>query len=176
MKSTGVVRRIDDLGRVVIPKEIRKSLRIRDGESVEIFLDSENIILKKYSPFSDLSGFYRAYVDSVSAFIAGSIMIVDRDKFVAIGGDLKKNFLNDTISSNLDEIIQSRNVVTCYDFEEIYLTADKKVFASYVVAPVIVNGDVMGAVMILSNSKRVDDFAEKTATIASKFLGKYIEE
>ncbi len=176
MKSTGVVRRIDDLGRVVIPKEIRKTLRIRDGESVEIFLDSDNIVLKKYSPFSNLDSFYRAYVDSVYPAINGNIMIIDRDKFVAIAGELKKEYLNETISSYLDEIIQSRNVLTCYDFEEINLTSNKKEIASYVIAPIIVGGDAVGAVIILSKDKRVDDFVEKTVTIAAKFLGKYIEE
>ncbi len=176
MKSTGVVRRIDDLGRVVIPKEIRKSLRIRDGESVEFFLDSDNIVLKKYSPFSNLDSFYRAYVDSVYPEINGNIMIVDRDKFVAIAGNLKKTYLNTIISPYLDEVIQNRSVLTCYDFEELNLALDKTELVSYVIAPIIARGDAVGAVIILSSSKRVDDFASKTAMIAAKFLGKYIEE
>lgn len=176
MKSTGVIRRIDDLGRVVIPKEIRKNLRIRDGESVEIFLESDNIVLKKYSPFSDLENFYRAYVDAVHPSIHGNIMIVDRDKFVAVSGNLKRSYLNGIISSTLDEIIQNREVVTCYDFEEINLVGEKLEIASYVIAPIVARGDVLGAVIILSKDRRVDDFASKTATIAAKFLGKYIEE
>lgn len=176
MKSTGVIRRIDDLGRVVIPKEIRKSLRLRDGESVEFFLDSENIVLKKYSPFSNLDSFYRAYVDSVYPAINGNIMIVDRDKFVAVAGNLKRSYLNAFISSSLDEMIQNRDVMTCYDFEEINLVSNKTEVVSYVIAPIVARSDVVGAVIILSKDKRVDDFAVKTATIAAKFLGKYIEE
>ena len=91
LKSTGVVRRIDDLGRIVIPKEIRKNMKIKDGESVEIYLDSDNIILKKYSPLGNIMEFYKSYVNSIYEAILENIMIVDRDKVVAVAGDLKKN-------------------------------------------------------------------------------------
>ena len=93
MKTTGVVRRIDDLGRIVIPKEIRKTLRIKDGESVEIFLDSDNIVLKKYSPLEGLPDFYKDYVDSIYSEIGGNVFIVDRDVILAVSGDLKKKYL-----------------------------------------------------------------------------------
>ena len=86
MKTTGVVRRIDDLGRIVIPKEIRKSMRIKDGESLEIFLDSDNIILKKYSDLGDLVDFYKNYADSINLYVNENIIIVDRNNIVAIAG------------------------------------------------------------------------------------------
>lgn len=175
MKTTGVVRRIDDLGRIVIPKEIRKTLRIKDGESVEIFLDSDNIVLKKYSPLEGLPDFYKDYVDSIYSEIGGNVFIVDRDVILAVSGDLKKKYLDRRISSSLDEIIQNRVVVSSLDFTEISLSSSLEETASYVIAPIISNGDAIGAVIILSTSSKIDEFIVKTGAIAAKFLGKYIE-
>ena len=108
MKNTGVVRRIDDLGRIVIPKEIRKTLRIKDGESLEIFLSSDNIVLKKYSPLEGLQNFYKTYTDSIYSEIGNNVIIVDRDKVVAVSGDLRKKYLDKGISSELDKLIESK--------------------------------------------------------------------
>ena len=99
MKTTGVIRRIDDLGRIVIPKEIRKTLRIKDGESLEIYLDSDNIVLKKFSRLEGLSNFYKNYVDSVQSSIGENIMITDNEKIVAVAGTLKKKYLDHDISN-----------------------------------------------------------------------------
>lgn len=176
MKTTGVVRRIDDLGRIVIPKEIRKSLRIKDGESLEIFLDSENIILKKYSELDNLGDFYKNYVDSINSYINENIAIVDRNNIVAIAGELKKKYLNKVISPEIDKIIQNRNVVIERDFCELNLAINLSEKASYIISPIIVNGDAIGAVIMFSLTRNLDDFDVKTISIASKFLGKYIEE
>lgn len=175
MKTTGVVRRIDDLGRIVIPKEIRKTLRIKDGESVEIFLDSDNIVLKKYSPMGGLPDFYMDYVDSIYSEIGGNVIIVDRDKIVAVAGDYKKKYLNKRISTELDEIIQNRVVIYSEDVSDIVLSSGMLERCSYVIAPIISNGDAIGAVIILFNSGIMDDFVFKTGSIAAKFLGKYVE-
>ena len=175
MKATGVVRRIDDLGRIVIPKEIRKTLRIKDGESVEIFLDSDNIVLKKYSPMGGLPDFYVDYVDSIYSEIGGNVFIVDRDKIVAVAGEFKKKYLNKRISNVLDEIIQNRVVIYSEEVNDIILSSDIVERCSYVIAPIISNGDAIGAVIILFNSDNMDDFVFKTGSIAAKFLGKYVE-
>ena len=175
MKATGVVRRIDDLGRIVIPKEIRKTLRIKNGESVEFFLDSDNIVLKKYSPLEGLPDFYKEYVDSIYSEIGGNVFIVDRDLILAVSGDLKKKYLDMNISTRLDEIIQNRVVVSSLDFGEINLASSLVEKASYVIAPIISNGDAIGAVIILFTNNKIDDFIIKTGTIAAKFLGKYVE-
>lgn len=175
MKNTGVVRRIDDLGRIVIPKEIRKSLRIKDGESLEIFLNSDNIILKKYSPMQKISDFYNAYVEALHSELGNNIMIVDRDRVVAVAGDLKKKYLKKVISPALEEIIQNRTVVSSKEVEEVSIIKDQITESSYVIAPIITNGDAMGAIIIMSLEDRIDDFIIKTGTICSKFLGKYIE-
>ena len=90
MKTTGVVRRIDELGRIVIPKEIRKNLRIKNGDSMEIFLNDEEIVLKKYSPIESLENVLINYVDSFNQVMKHNIIITDRDKVIAISGSLKK--------------------------------------------------------------------------------------
>jgi len=176
LKSTGVVRRIDDLGRIVIPKEIRKNMKIKDGESVEIYLDSDNIILKKYSPLGNIMEFYKSYVNSIYEAILENIMIVDRDKVVAVAGDLKKKYLDKSISSKLDNIIEQREVVLESKLRDFNFIEDKKETASYAISPIIVSGDAIGAVIIFSLNNNLGEFEEKTVSIAAKFLGKYIEE
>lgn len=175
MKTTGVIRRIDDLGRIVIPKEIRKTLRIKDGESVEIFLNSDNIVLKKYSPLEGLPDFYKDYVDSIYSEIGDSVLIVDRDRIVAVSSDVRKKYLGRSISSKLDEIIQGRTVVSSSRSVRISIVDGVFENAGYVIAPIISNGDAEGAVIIFSVSEDLDSFSLRTGVIAAKFLGKYIE-
>ena len=176
MKNTGVVRRIDDLGRIVIPKDIRKTLRIKDGESLEIFLSSDNIVLKKYSPLEGLQNFYKTYAESIYSEIGYNIMIVDRDKVVAASGDFKKKYLDKPISSTIDFVIQSRIVSSSKDMVKISIISEETLDASYVIAPIITNGDAVGAVIVMSSRDSIDDFVIKTGIIAAKFLGKYIEQ
>jgi AbrB family transcriptional regulator (stage V sporulation protein T) len=93
VKATGIVRRIDDLGRIVIPKEIRRILRIRNGESLEIYIDEpELIVLKKFSPMSELEDFAKEYVDSIYTTVKHNIVITDRDKIIAVAGPLRKKY------------------------------------------------------------------------------------
>ena len=175
MKNTGVVRRIDDLGRIVIPKEIRKTLRIKDGESLEIFLSSDNIVLKKYSPLEGLQNFYKTYTDSIYSEIGNNVIIVDRDKVVAVSGDLRRKYLDKGISSELDKLIESRVVVSSKEKNNISIIDGVSANGSYIIAPIITGGDAVGAVIIMSLDEEIDDFIIKTGIIASKFLGKYIE-
>ena len=175
MKSTGIVRRIDDLGRVVIPKEIRKTLRIKDGESLEIFLEKDNIVLKKYSQLDDLAEFYKNYVDSIYSILDKDVIIVDRDKIVAATGKLRKRYIDKKISFVLDKMIQNRTLVKESKFKEFSLASDIKEKINFCMCPIIVNGDAIGAVIILSTDYEITEFDEKTALIASKFLSKHIE-
>lgn len=175
MKNTGVVRRIDDLGRIVIPKEIRKTLRIKDGESLEFFLSSDNIVLKKYSPLEGVQSFYKMYAESIYSEIGYDVMVVDRDKVVAVSGEFKKKYLDKPISSTIDFIVQNRAVSSSKEITKISIVSGEVLDASYVIAPIITNGDAVGAVIIISLSEKIDDFIIKTGVIASKFLGKYID-
>ena len=104
MKATGIVRRIDDLGRVVIPKEIRRTLRIREGDPLEIFTDSDGeIILKKYSPIGELGAFAKEYAESLAQTIGHVTCIVDKDQIIAVSGGLIKDFYEQHISEAMEK-------------------------------------------------------------------------
>jgi len=175
MKNTGIIRRIDELGRIVIPKEIRKTLRIKDGESLEIYLKNTNIILKKYSMFEGLNEFYKIFAASIYEELNTNILIVDRDTVVAAAGDMKRNYLDKNISDDLDAMIQTRKNVVEKERREVFLVTGIKENVSYIVSPIIVNGDAIGAVIMLSNTRLLDENDVKTMNIASKFLSKYVE-
>ena len=175
MKATGVIRRIDDLGRIVIPKEIRKTLRVKDGESLEIYLENDNIVLKKYFPLEGSKEFYKSYVESINDLIGHCIIMVDRDSIIAVSGEFKKKYTSKKISTFIDNIIEGRLAVFESDITDLNLSDDLTEKASYVIAPIITDADAIGAVIILSSTKKLDEFEEKIAIIAAKFLGKYIE-
>ncbi len=175
MKTTGVVRRIDELGRIVIPKEIRKTLKIKDGESLEIFLEDGNIILKKYSHFDDLKDFYDKFVDSISSSIDKTVLITDRCSVIAGAGALKNDYFTFDISSDVDRIIEERTNTFSYVKTNFNIIKDRIDVIGYVICPIIVDGDAIGSVIIVSNSCDLDSFDERTAITYSKFLSKYIE-
>ena len=102
MKSTGIVRRIDELGRIVIPKEIRKNLHIREGESVEIFLDSDNIVLKKFSVIKNINDLAQNFVDSIYSVLKYNVIITDTNNVIATNSKIKKNLLNNISSVEVD--------------------------------------------------------------------------
>ena len=175
MKSTGVVRRVDDLGRIVIPKEIRRTLRIRDGESLEIFVDREMIALKKFSKMSDMNEVSKQLVDIVNSVIGQNVFITDRDSFIAGSKKKKKEYLNKSISKTLEKIMKERKTVVEHEPHVIELIEGNPEKYSYVICPVIMNGDAIGLVLIIS-VQSVGQVEEKMADVVSKFLGKHIEE
>ena len=175
MKSTGVVRRVDDLGRIVIPKEIRRTLRIRDGESLEIFVDREMIALKKFSKMTDMDEISKQLVDIVNSVTGQSVFITDRDNFIAASVNLKKKYLNKSISKALEFIMKERSIVVERELHNIELLDSDIEQYAYVISPVIMNGDAIGLVLIISEQS-VGQVEEKMADVVSKFLGKHIEE
>lgn len=175
MKTTGVVRRIDELGRIVIPKEIRKTLKIKDGESLEIFLEDGNIILKKYSHFDGLKDFYDKFVDSISNSINKTVLITDRCNVIAGAGALKNNYVTFDISSDVDRIIEERTNTFSYVKTSFSIVKDRVDVIGYVICPIIVDGDAIGSIIIISDSCDLDSLDERTAIMYSKFLSKYIE-
>ena len=176
MKSTGVVRRVDDLGRIVIPKEIRRTLRIRDGESLEIFVDREMIALKKFSKMTDMDEISKQLVDIVNAVIHQNVFITDRDNFIAGSGSLRKKYMNKPISKALENIMKERKLVVVHNLHSIELIDYVSEEYSYVISPVIMNGDAIGLVLIISEQDDISQVEEKMADVVSKFLGKHIEE
>lgn len=176
METTGVVRRIDDLGRVVIPKEIRRTLGIKDGTSLEIFVDKDMVALKKHSSMNNLSHFAEVYVDSIYNALKRDIIITDRDNVIACAGSLKKEYLMQPISSYLEECIDKRNNVVQQDMTEVSIINNKEENCSYVLNTIISNGDSIGTIIILSLEDNIGELEEKTVQIASQFFGKHIEE
>jgi AbrB family transcriptional regulator, stage V sporulation protein T len=178
MKATGVVRRIDDLGRVVIPKEIRRNLRIREGDSLEIYVDNAgDVILKKYSPIEDLSEFSQQYADALYLAIGKDIIICDRDIVVAATANLKKKYLNKKVSSQLEKYMNSRIAKVEKTAMDIEITDDNKETNPFVIQPILSNGDCVGAVVILANdnNKDINDVDLSSARTAASFIGKYLE-
>ena len=180
MKATGIVRRIDELGRVVIPKEIRRTLRIREGDPLEIFTDREGeIILKKYSPIGELGTFAKEYAETLTQTSGCTVCIVDRDQIIAVAGGSKKEFLDRRVSDALEKSINARNIFTATINEPGFISVlendDDPSYSHMVVVPIVAEGDVIGAVMLLSADTKMTDTEVKLATCAAGFLGKQME-
>lgn len=178
MKATGIVRRIDDLGRVVIPKEIRRTLRIREGDPLEIFVDRDGeVILKKYSPISELSDFAKEYAEALYDSLGQQVMICDRDVFIAVAGGSKKEYLNKNISNLIEKVMEERNSVLETEEKEVALVdGNEEKIMSYTIGPIVANGDPIGAVMILSKDKALGEVEQKAVETAAGFLARQMEQ
>lgn len=186
MKATGIVRRIDDLGRVVIPKEIRRTLRIREGDPLEIFVDrGGEVILKKYSPIGELGDFAKEYADSLYEAIGHIACIADRDEIIAVAGGPKKEFLNKKIGPAVEKAMEARNSVLINQPRETldgalcaHETGEESPYEAEVIAPIIAEGDPIGAVLIVTKEPDVKftDLELKLAETAASFLAKQMEE
>ena len=156
MKATGVVRRIDDLGRVVIPKEIRKTLRIKEGDPLEIFTDREGqVILKKYSPIGELSEFATGYAETLAKTTGHIACITDKDTIIAVSGGSKKEFLEQDVSQELEKLMEDKEVYTSKENSDMSMPITKndtneKKNKSQIVYPIISNGDTIGTVILMS--------------------------
>lgn len=173
MKTTGIIRRIDELGRIVIPKELRKNLRIDNGESLEIFVDEESIILKKYSPIENLNTIAERYVNVFNQVIKHNIIVTDRNKIVAIAGNLKKQYLNKNISNFTLHSIDRRDSFVERQKKTFELVEGITEFGYYSFSSIVNNGDAIGAVIIVSVEQPILESEEKMATILSKILSKH---
>jgi AbrB family transcriptional regulator (stage V sporulation protein T) len=182
MKATGIVRRIDDLGRVVVPKEIRRTLRIREGDPLEIFTDREGeIILKKYSPIGELGQFAKQYADALAQSTGHIIAITDKDQFIAVAGSTKKELLSKGISHDLEEVINEReNVIASREDKNFVkiINEDDSEYLYQVIYPIISEGDAIGSVIILSKDPKTKfgDTELKLASTAAVFLGRQMEQ
>ena len=181
MKATGIVRRIDDLGRVVIPKEIRRTMRIREGDPLEIFTDRDGeVIFKKYSPIGELLGFAAQYADTLHKTCTNPVIICDRDTVVAYSGLHKKDCADKKIASDIESIMESRQLY-CYKPGEQYhymVDGNEKICISCAM-PIIAEGDVIGAVATIlgeGTHEAPGDVEIKLIQTAAVFLGKQLEE
>lgn len=180
MKATGIVRRIDELGRIVVPKEIRRTLRIREGDPLEIFTDKDGeIVLKKYSPIGELSIFAQEYVDATAQILGCPVCVTDRDQIIAVSGVGKKDLLGKPLHKELEEAINDREAIMAKKGEKKYIqiTGDEDVYEGQIVQTIICEGDAIGAVIILNKDSRnpLTETERKAAVIAANFLGKQME-
>lgn len=181
MKATGIVRRIDDLGRVVIPKEIRRTLRLREGTPLEIFTDREGeIILKKYSPMMELNAFAAQYADAMAQSTGLMVCVTDRDQVIAAAGGARKELLLKPISRQMEHVIQERTAVLAGKDDKSYTPVaaeDVEGVTAQVIAPIICEGDAIGAVVLMSREPRArfGDAEMRLAATAAGFLGRQME-
>ena len=176
METTGVVRRIDELGRILIPKEIRRTLRIKDGASLEIFVEKDTVALKKHSSLNDLGDFAELYADSINQAIGSTVVITDNDSVIACSGISKKEYTGSHISEFLESVIAKRESVLEQDKKEIEIIENKHIKASYVIHTIVSSGDAVGLVIILAQKRTVSELENKTALVAAQFLGKHVEQ
>ncbi|MBQ8504433.1 MAG: AbrB/MazE/SpoVT family DNA-binding domain-containing protein [Clostridia bacterium] len=179
MKATGIVRRIDDLGRVVIPKEIRRTMRIREGDPLEIYTDTDGeVIFKKYSPIGELGPYTKQYVDVLNRTSGLAVIICDRDHVIAVSGMPKKEIMGKRISPMVESYMERRaSFVYGTDRDELVVSEEMPVKIA-VMSPIIGGGDVMGAVMLLCGEKATAPGQTdiKLTQVAAGFLGKQMEE
>lgn len=178
MKATGIVRRIDDLGRVVIPKEIRRTLRIREGDPLEIFVDRDGeVILKKYSPISELGDFSKEYAEALFDSLGSTVLICDRDSVIAVAGGSKKEYLNRNISESVEKVMDDRSTVLETNETTISLVeGNEETLTSYTISPIIANGDPIGTVIIMSKDNTLGEVEKKAAETAAGFLARQMEQ
>lgn len=180
MKATGIVRRIDDLGRVVIPKEIRRTMRIREGDPLEIYTNVDGeVIFKKYSPVGEISDFATDYAEVLSKIGGCPAVICDRDHVIAASGIQKKEVLERRVSNSLEDVIEQRKSIAYKSYD------DKRInpiegMDRYAIActPIVVQGDVSGAVIMLASDGHEYATPEQTALVqaAAMYFGKQMEE
>lgn len=180
MTRAGIVRRIDDLGRVVIPKEIRRTLRIREADPLEIYTDKEGeIILKKFSPIAELRDLANQYAESLAQTTGEVAVISDRDELIAVSGMPKKEMLNKSISKELEVLMNARKSVAAVkgDKEFVTIGKDMEEFEQQVIYPIISEGDIIGCVMLLSKEKKelFGTAERKLVMAAADFLGRHME-
>ncbi len=181
MKATGIVRRIDDLGRVVIPKEIRRTLRIRESDPLEIYTDREGqIILKKYSPIGEMTAFAQQYVESLAQVSGHTALIADRDQFIAVAGGYKQ-MLEKPVGKQLDEKVHNREIVMATKGDRSFIPVCDEVEAEYqheAMVPILCEGDIIGCVVFLQNDvkQKMGEGEQKMLQSAAAFLGKLMEQ
>ena len=184
MKATGIVRRIDDLGRVVIPKEIRRTMRIREGDPLEIYTDREGeVIFKKYSPIGELSAFAAQYADTLHKTCSMAVLICDRDAVIASSGVSRKEYADKPLSDELEQIMENRSLYVWHSgSEKLSVLRDGSGHFLSCAMPILSEGDIIGCVASLmeaENDRHREsmnvDLESKLIQTAAGFLGKQLE-
>lgn len=179
MRATGIVRRIDDLGRVVIPKEIRKTLRIREGDPLEIFTAKDGeVILKKYSPIGELNEFSQEYTETLGETLGHGVVVTDLDSIIAVSKLPKKDYKEKSISNELEQLIENRETKYAKDNNIVPLHKDDSLeYSGQIIMPIVSSsGDCIGSISIVSkDNETLTETEEKILKIAANFLGKQVQ-
>ena len=178
MKATGIVRRIDDLGRVVIPKEIRRTMHIREGDPLEIYTEKDGeVIFKKYSPVGELSSFAAQICETMNKTVGSFTAISDRDSIIAVSGVPKRELLEKQISSELEQLMEGRQIYQRRSGEiSLPVVEGNEKYGIAVAAPILSEGDVMGCVILFGDDEKfLGETEYKLAQTVAGFLGKQME-
>lgn len=176
MKATGVIRRIDDLGRIVIPKEIRKNLRIKNGENLEVFVDeNENIILRKYNQIDKLKDLSEELSFSINSITKKTVLITNTEEVISSSGFDKKEYQNKQLSEKIVNLISERKITFSPQLNQINIIGDKRENLSYIIVPIIANGDLIGSIIMLSKDTPLTKTDELILKIVASFLSTHIE-
>ena len=178
MKATGIVRRIDDLGRVVIPKEIRRTMRIREGDPLEIYTSNDGeVIFKKYSVIGEMSENAGQVADIMHKLAGCPVVVFDRDHVVATSGVTKKEFSERRVSPELEELMEGRSQFFAEDAERKFYAVEGVDHSALACMPILSAGDVTGAVTFLSNGNKqtVSELQKSLVNAAAQFLGRQME-
>lgn len=175
MSTTGIVRRIDDLGRVVIPKEIRKTLRIKEGEALEIEVTNDNIVLKKYSSLSDIESFLSIFIEEVNKILCKNILFFDTDKIIGGSSGVKKEYVDHNISDYISNLLSNRKVGHEDINAELEIIKDKFISCNYLFSSIVPNGDIVGGILIFSDED-INQDDRLFLNLIIETLTKYIEE
>ncbi len=184
MRATGIVRRIDELGRVVIPKEIRRTLRIREGDPLEIFTDHDGeVVLKKYSPIGEISAIAKDYTDSLHRTLGHIALISDRDAIVASSGAGKRDYAEKPLSADVERILENRQTVVLNlsaGLRMIPIIGDDRTetYASEIVVPILADGEIIGGLMLINREAGTDmtEVDRKVAETTASIVGKQMEQ
>ena len=184
MRATGIVRRIDELGRVVIPKEIRRTLRIREGDPLEIFTDHDGeVVLKKYSPIGEIASIAKDYTDSLHRTLGHVALISDRDAVVSSSGAAKREYVEKAISSDVDHILQARqltvlNLSTGAKLIPVTVDDRPESYSAQVVAPILADGEIIGGLILISRESglQMTEVDQKVAETTANIIGRQMEQ
>ena len=179
MKATGIVRRVDDLGRIVIPKEIRRTLKIREGDPLEIYTEKDGgVIFRKYSPMGDLQDFAAQICESIGANTGHVAAVTDRDSIIALHGAPKRELMDKPNSRELDNLMENRKNYRYVPGEAMLkATESSDKYHLGVAAPILSQGDLMGCVLLLmdENATPLQEADQRLAQTVAGFLGKQME-
>ncbi len=177
MKATGIVRRIDDLGRIVIPKEIRSTMHIRESDPLEIYMsDAGEIVFKKYSAIGEMPTFAEKFAEILQKEISAPVIISDRDTVIAVSGATKSEFLGKKISKAAETIIEKRIQFVQSDDSKTILPIESAKNEAKIISPIITNGDIAGSIIILNPESKTDiNICAKMVNLTAMFISAIIE-